>query len=95
MNNEKIVIMSNDNLVLIVLDLQLLVVSDCCAGSRFGNGGVGLFGWKFEWIPRIDKKIKRKKYKENDIIGKKIKWNKNILKGWCGFFCNLRADVDT
>ena len=44
MKNEKIVIMSNDNLVLIVLNLQLLVVSDCCAGSRFGNGGVGLFG---------------------------------------------------
>ena len=64
--------MSNDNLVLIVLDLQLLVVSDCCAGSRFGNGGVGLFGWKFEWIPRIDKKIKRKKYKEMMLLVKKL-----------------------
>ena len=43
----------------------------------------------------LTRKLKEKKYKENDIIGKKIKWNKNILKGWCGFFCNLRADVDT
>ena len=42
--NVKIVIMFCDNLVLVVLDLQLLVVSDCCGGSRFGNGGVGLFG---------------------------------------------------
>lgn len=54
MKNEKIIIMSNDNLVLVVLDLQLLVVSDCCGGSGFGNGGVGLFGLKFEWLPRID-----------------------------------------
>ena len=93
MKNEKIVIMSSDNLVLAVLDLQLLVVSDCCGGFGFGNGGVGLFGWKFECLPRIDKKIKRKKNKEQDIIGiykknkKKIKKRKkNILKGWYGFF---------
>ena len=41
--NEKIVIMSCDNLVLVMLDLQLLVVSYCGGGFRFGNGGVGLF----------------------------------------------------
>ena len=90
--------MSSDNLVLAMLDLQLLVVSDCCGGFGFGNGGVGLFGWKFECLPRIDKKIKRKKNKEKDIIGiykKNKKTKEKYFKRLIWLFCHLRADVDT
>ena len=61
MKNEKIVIMSNDNLVLIVLDLQLLVVSDCCAGSRFGKVVLDCLGENLNEYQELTRKLKEKK----------------------------------
>ena len=72
MKNEKIVIMANDNLVLIVLDLQLLVVSDCCAGSRFGKVVLDCLGENLNGYQELTRKLKEKNIKKMILLVKKL-----------------------